>query len=225
MHVSDSFYLFLDESGCLGFDFDRSGTSRFFTITVLLVRQNSLAKVKNAVKRTLKNKINNKKQKRKRIKELKGTSTSFSIKSYFYKQMPKEGWKVFSIYIDKRNAYENLKTKQGKKRLYNYLSKTLIDKIVEFLKVKSLSASRISIIVDRSKDRTDIQDFNLYVKTHIEAEMPFETQIYIDHENSEDNPGLQAVDLFCYGCQKQKLYASDPWYNLFKSNLYEVKHF
>ena len=177
--------------------------------------------MKKAVKRTLNNKVNVKKKKNKRVQELKGTSTALSIKKYFYKEMPTDGWIVFSVTVDKRNAQDHLTTKRGKKRLYNYLANQIITKLCRYLG----HVNTISLTVDRSKDGADREDFNNYVRTHIEAEMPMETNVYIDHELSHKNAGLQAVDLFCYGCQRRMANGSDEWFDAFKSKVKDFKWF
>ena len=70
-------YLYLDESGDLGFDFVNKNPSRYFTVAILVVRgkkenQLLLKTVKNIIKRKL-----NPKNKRKRIvSELKAAKTS-----------------------------------------------------------------------------------------------------------------------------------------------------
>ena len=78
-------HLYLDESGCLGFDFNKPKTSKNFTITILSI-SGSNKDISYAVKKTLKRKINFKKSKRIET-ELKGSKTSFEVKEYFYKQI------------------------------------------------------------------------------------------------------------------------------------------
>ena len=86
--------IFLDESGDLGFDFESKRPSETFTIT-LLVCDNAVVvrRIERAVKRALKNKLNHKKSTRK-VSELKGSATSISIKQYFARHLPNEGWCV-----------------------------------------------------------------------------------------------------------------------------------
>ena len=78
--------LFLDESGCLGFNFDNKKTSKHFTIAILATSNNK--DISYAVKKTLKRKINHEKSKRIES-ELKGSRTSFDVKNYFYRQIAK----------------------------------------------------------------------------------------------------------------------------------------
>jgi hypothetical protein len=49
------FYLFLDESGDLGFDFDKPGTTKYFVVTVLLLPSATAKRaMEKAVARTVK---------------------------------------------------------------------------------------------------------------------------------------------------------------------------
>jgi len=76
-------YLYLDESGDLGFDFANKKSSNFFTITILLVKgiENNRALV-NAVKKTIKRKLNPKGNRRRIVEELKGQKTTFFVGSF-----------------------------------------------------------------------------------------------------------------------------------------------
>lgn len=71
-------YIYLDESGDLGFDFFAKKPSRFFTVTILAVQgvENNRALL-NAVKKTLRRKFS-----RNHLTELKGSHTSIDIKKY-----------------------------------------------------------------------------------------------------------------------------------------------
>lgn len=104
-------YIFLDESGDLGFDFAKAKTSRYFVIS-LLVCQDKEAQdgFRRAVERTLKNKLNHKKNSSRRIAELKGTGTTFAIKQYFFRQLPANGWRIYSVTLNKLRVDEHLRT-------------------------------------------------------------------------------------------------------------------
>jgi hypothetical protein len=56
-------FIYLDESGDLGFDFTKQGTSRFFIITLLVIHSNEVnKKILKIVERTIKDKINRNKK-------------------------------------------------------------------------------------------------------------------------------------------------------------------
>lgn len=56
-------YLYLDESGDLGFDFVNKRPSKFFTVAVLAIQGENNKKLLKAIKITLRRKFNIKKQK------------------------------------------------------------------------------------------------------------------------------------------------------------------
>ncbi|MCL6472715.1 MAG: DUF3800 domain-containing protein [Firmicutes bacterium] len=64
-------YLYLDESGDLGFDFINKNPSRFFTVTILAtegIKNNRF--IKKAVKATLKRKLNPPGKRKRLVEEL-----------------------------------------------------------------------------------------------------------------------------------------------------------
>ncbi len=93
--------IYLDESGDLGFDFSKSKTSRKLVITLLVCEgKDATESFRKAVRRTLKNKLNRKKQGSRIVQELKGVKTSLAIKVYFYKHLVKKDWQLYTV-IDK----------------------------------------------------------------------------------------------------------------------------
>jgi len=206
-------FIFLDESGDLGFDWTKNGTSKYFIVTILICDDKNITNgISRAVKRTLRNKINHK-NKTKYKKELKGTSTTFGIKRYFYEKSPNNGWFILSVTLNKRRVKQHLQTKQGKKKLYNYLARFLLEK-TNLNKVENT----VNFVVDRCKNKAEIKDFNQYIENNLEALLPLDTRLYITHESSEDNLCLQAVDLFCWGIAR-KHNGDNDWYDLFKNKI------
>ena len=123
-------FIFLDESGDLGFDFGKPKTSRHFVIA-LLVCDDKLTQtgIRTAVSRTLKNKLNQKKTNKRFVTELKGSQTTLEIKQYFYRQMPDSGWRIYSVTLNKSRVEAHLRTREGKKKLYNFLARFLLEKV------------------------------------------------------------------------------------------------
>lgn len=198
--------IYLDESGCLGFNLSKRGTSRYFTIAILICdsRNESIA-FRKAVKRTLKNKIN-RGNKRRKTEELKASQTSIEIKRYFMCNAPKNGWRVYGITINKQNAQPHLTSKVGKVKLYNYLSSVLLKK-VQF----NDDGSPVTLVLDKSKSKSEIEDFNRYFEHQIQGRLPLNTPLNIYHEDSQANAGLQAVDLFCWGIIRNKSRGDSEW--------------
>jgi len=93
-------YIFLDESGDLGFDFTKNKTSKFFVMTLLISKnQHSIKTINLATHKALR-KINQK-LKKDFINELKGASTPTNIKKYFLNKIIGDEWCLHSVIIDK----------------------------------------------------------------------------------------------------------------------------
>lgn len=207
-------YIFIDESGYLGFDFSKPGTSKSFTIALLVVQTEQAYKAtRQAVQRTLKRKVTHLKQRR-LSQELKGSDTSIDIKKYFLKQMPTAGWSIYAITVGKQNANLHFQSKIGKNELYNFLTKELL-----LASTIHQSTETISIIIDKSKNTTDRQIFNAYINEHLNTSINHESLIYITHENSLKSAGLQAVDMFCWGVQQKENIGNDEWLRLYESKI------
>lgn len=73
-------FLYLDESGDLGFDFFGKPSTNFFTVAILALRDmGNNRDLINAVKKTIRRKLREGPN-----AELKGSHSSFEVKRYFY---------------------------------------------------------------------------------------------------------------------------------------------
>jgi hypothetical protein len=57
----------------------------------------------------------------------------------------------------------------------------------------------VTLVLDKSKNKNEISDFNNYIANQLDALLPLNVPLNIYHERSHENPGLQAIDLFCWG--------------------------
>lgn len=121
---------------------------------------------------------------------------------------PASGWGVYSITINKQNAQPHLTTKLGKVKLYNYLSKVLLEKIPF-----NDDGNPVTLVLDKSKSKSEIEDFNQYFERQIQGRLPLNTPLNIYHEDSQANAGLQAVDLFCWGIVRNRARGDNEWLN------------
>lgn len=208
-------YIFLDESGDLGFDFSKQKTSRQFVISLLVCHDKQAQDgFRQAVSRTLKNKLNHKKITSRPVSELKGTGTTFPIKQYFYRQLPAKGWEIYSVTLNKLRVDAHLQTRAGKKKLYNFMARFILEK-VQFPE----DVQQVSLVVDRCKNKAEIQDFNQYVINQLEALLPLNAQLNIDHLGSHESAGLQAVDLFCWGIARKDGLGDQEWYAVYQEKV------
>jgi hypothetical protein len=215
-------YLYLDESGDLGFNPDKKGSSKKFIITVLVCSSDlSRRNIRHAIQRTIKCKIN-KGKKKKHLQELKGSKTEFKIKKHFFDKVKNNGWEIFTLALNKSRVHDDLKTKTGKKKLYNFLSRILIEKMAPRLQS---SKQNIELIVDKSKNSEEIRDFNAYLANQLDAIMPLNIFLNIHHLSSTESFELQAVDLFCWGIFRKYELKDLEWYDLFRSKIiYETEY-
>lgn len=203
--------IFLDESGDLGFDFSKPKTTRKFIITLLVcVGAAGSDAFKKAVRRTLKNKLNHRQGNARVVQELKGTGTTLTIKEYFFRQLPLEGWCIYTVALNKSRVEIRLRSPHGKKKLYNFLARFLLEQVD-----LSNAAPAVTLVMDRCKNKEEIRDFNGYVANQLESLLPLNIPLNIYHENSQDNSGLQAVDLFCWGIFRKYEARDLAWYASF----------
>lgn len=205
--------IFLDESGDLGFDFQSKNPSPAFTITLLVCDNRDVIQgFGRSVNRTLKNKLNHRKSGRK-VSELKGSETSLRVKQYFIKYAPVSGWRLYSVTLNKHRVKPGLQGKAGKKKLYNFLARLILEKIAF-----DSQLSDVTLVVDKCKSTEEMKDFNQYIESHMMALLPLDCRLYISHEHSHANPGLQAVDMFCWGFSR-KYRGGFEWYDVFEDKI------
>ena len=208
-------FIFLDESGDLGFDFANKRPSKKFVITLLVCNsKEAVDSFKSAVKRTLRNKLNQKKRNLRYVEELHATHLALPIKQYFYRQIKNQDWSLYTVALNKRKVYVQLTTPSGRKKLYNYLSRYLIDQV-------DLSGANPSVrmVVDKCKNKEEIEDFNQYLANQLEGRLPLNIPLVLSHEDSKTNSGLQAVDLFCWGIFRKYERQDSEWYAHYKDKI------
>ena len=206
-------FVYLDESGCLGFDFKNKKPSEYFTITVVVAKWLfSHRAIKKEVETVIKRKINTKAKNSRVVDEIKWSRTSLQIRKYLFKRVSNIDFSIYSISFNKRNV--NLDLRRNPARLYNYFVKQLIDKID-----LSIAEDKITIVLDKSKNKEQIKDCNTYLINHIESRIPLEIDIDVIHENSVVIKQLQLADVFCYGFYEKYNKNCLDWYNVFQSKI------
>lgn len=206
-------YLYLDESGDLGFDFVNKKPSKFFTVSILLVKggENNLQLLK-AVKKTAKRKLNPKGKRGRAVKELKGTNTTLEIKSYFYRLVKDVDFSIYGLTLNKKRVYDSLI--KNKPRVYNFIARLVLDQISFYQ-----ANLRVEFIIDKSKSRPEIADFNSYIRRQLEANIDPKVPLDIYHWDSEENGGVQAADLFSWGIFRKYEKKDTDWYDIFKDRI------
>jgi hypothetical protein len=206
-------FLYLDESGDLGFDFVNKRPSKFFTVAIVAIQGvDRNRQLINAVKKTLRRKLNNKRARKRVVSELKGAASTLEIKRYFYEQVKDVPFAVFSLTLNKKRVYEKLT--REKERVYNYVARLVLDQI----KFEN-AAVQVELIVDKCKGKWEIKEFNSYIENQLKARLDPKVPLNIRHEDSTVYKGIQAADLFSWGIFRTYERKDSSWFDLFKKKV------
>jgi hypothetical protein len=212
-----TWHLFLDESGDLGFDFENTQCSKNLTIAILAASQPATAMaIRGAVKKTLARKVNRGKKGRNRpAQELKGASTSIQVKRYFYDLVKHQQFGIYAMTLDKKHVTQELcSTPASKERLYNYVARQVVDKIP----FEHATAS-VEIIVDRSKGKIGIADFDSFIVQQLHGRLHPSISLRIRHQYSHSDHGLSAADLFCWGIFRSRERGDSAWRDMYAEKI------
>lgn len=202
-------FLYLDESGDLGFDFINKKPSKFFTVSILAINGNdNHRKLTKAAKQFLKRKLFHKKK----VFELKGSYMILPEKTALYRQIKQIKFGIYSVTINKKKIYPSLR--DAKNRLYNYVSWLVLRKI-PFEK----ASSRVYLYIDKSKGSIGIKDFNEYISNQLKGRIPPHVPLDIFHRNSIETPGLQLADIFCNGIYRKYELHNEEWRTFFAEKI------
>jgi hypothetical protein len=202
-------YLYVDESGDLGFDFFAKSPSKYFTVCVLLVRGvDHNRAILSAVKQTIRRKLP-----KREGAELKGAHTSFEVKKYFYSLVKDTPFEIFALTLNKRRVYQELQAE--KDRLYNFIARLVLDR-VPLLE----ATTRIYLTMDKCKNTAEISHFNQYIERQVQGRIDPRIPLNIAHESSHMHRGLQAVDLFTWGIFRGYERRDEEWKRLFARKIY-----
>lgn len=206
-------YLSLDESGDLGFDFVNKEPSKFFTICILATSsRTSYIEIRKAVKKTLHRKINKGGQANNKDAELKGSKMPIAAKIYFYEQVASLNFGVYALTLNKFRIYEELA--RNKERTYNFIARKVLDQI-PFEK----ASNRVQLTIDKSKGRTEIEEFDRYIFRALEGRLQPKVPLNIDHLNSLEEAYLQAADLFAWGIFRKYERKDTEWLDVFQQKV------
>jgi len=203
----------LDESGDLGFDWSKKGTSRYFTICILAIRTATRNKtVANAVKKTLRRKVNPRRRRKRTVDEMKGARTSLEVRKYFFNQVTGVRFGIYTLTLNKSRLYAELCA--HKEQTYNYLARLILDQIPF-----EAADTSVELVLDKRKNKSQIADFNHYVKDQLQNRLSPAVPLFIRHQDSRSNYCLQAADLFCYGVFRKYERDDDTWFKVFQGKV------
>lgn len=205
-------YIFLDESGDLGFDFTKGKTSKYFVITFLYVRQKG--PVEKIVKKTYQSLS---------MMEIQG----FPGILHCSKERPKtrvrllrllceKDASIITICLNKKKVYTQLQDE--KQVLYNYVTNILLDRLI----TKKLIDKGEPIHLIASQRETNAY-FNNNFKTYIHKKVQekHKQHLQVEIKKPSQEKCLQVVDFACWAIY-QKYEKSEPkYYDIIKGLIAE----
>ncbi len=208
-------YLYLDESGDLGFDFVNKKPSNYFTICVLEIKghENDRALAK-AVRAVLHRRVFP--RSRGGSMELKGNLLPLEIKRYFYEKAGGIAFRLHFVTLNKPKVYAGLPA--DKERIYNYVSRLALEG-VNFRDAEV----RVIMTVDKSRSKQGIAEFNSFILSQVKARVDPRVPLNILHRHSQETPGLQAADLFAWGVFRKHEKGDLEWYGVFRGKIASEK--
>lgn len=204
-------YLYLDESGDLGFDLNKPGASRYFVITILDIAEASTRKAtEKAISRTLQYKLQN--RRRGLMAEIKGAKTTLSLKQYFYRFVQTLPFHLYTAILDKMRLHEQLR--KNPHRVYNFAAYQTFKQLP-----LEAASQQVMLTVDRGKTKLEISRFDEFLTQQFSWRIPPHVPFIINHNFSYDNKLLQAVDLFSWGIYRKYEAEDVEWYNMFRDKI------
>jgi len=211
--MTGPWFFYLDESGDLGFNPAKKGRSRYFTICILAVSTTTRNRtVAAAVKKTLARKLNPKGKRRRLVPELKGNTTTFEVKEYFFRQLSGVRFGLYALTLNKERLYAELQ--KQKERLYNYLARLILDQLPLENAVEA-----VNLVLDKRKNKKERREFNSYIARELVNRLPPDVRLRIIHEDSVNNHCLQATDVFCWGIFRKYERQDNRWYEVFQGKV------
>lgn len=203
-------YIFLDESGDLGFDWNKSKTSKYFIITALFTtKKTNLDKI---VKKVFKSFSKKELKRHKSILHSYNELPKTRIK--LLQMLSLEDISVITICLNKKKVYVDLKN--AKHILYNYVANILLDRI--FTKKLIPLTAKIELIASR---RETNRFLNLNFKSYLEQEAKQKHQLNLKVETKQphEEKSLQIVDFICWAIFRKYEHSDMSYVDIIKSKI------
>ncbi|MFH0906915.1 MAG: DUF3800 domain-containing protein [bacterium] len=204
-------YIFLDESGDLGFNFKKKKTSRFFVITFLFVaNKRSIEKIVKKTHSELKKKY------KRRFGVLHAFKEKPVIRQRLLKRLSRKNYAVMVIYLNKKKVYTKLQNE--KHVLYNYVTNILLDRVYSRKFIPT--ASCVELIASRRETNKFLnKNFKNYLDS--QAKNNYKINIKISIKTPSEEKALQAVDFVSWAIFRKYEFRDNSYYNLIKNKIVE----
>jgi hypothetical protein len=204
-------YIFLDESGDLGFNFKKRKTSKYFVITCLFVRKKR--PIEKIVRKTH---AGLKKKYKRKFGVLHSVKEKPITRQRLLRRLNEKDCVIMTIYLNKRKVYTKLQDE--KKVLYNYVTNILLDRIYS----KRLIAGNNKIIIVASRRETNKylnENFRTYLNAQVKNHHKVEIEVVIKTPHEEKS--LQTVDFVSWAIFRKYEYGDESYYNIIRNKIVE----
>jgi hypothetical protein len=203
-------FIYLDESGDLGFNFDNKKTSRYFIVTFLFTQK------RRSLEKVIKKAFNY--FSKKEIKLHNGILHCYKekplIRHRILSLLKNKDFDIISISLDKRKVYTKLKDE--KHILYNYVTNILLDRIFT-RKIIPLDEPIRLIASKRETNKFLNQNFKSFLEN--QTKNNHNIKIAIEVKRPKEDKVLQIVDFVCWSIFRKLEHGDDSYYNVIKSKI------
>ncbi len=200
-------YIYMDESGDLGFDMTKNRTSKFFVITFLITKDE---KIPNVIIKKFFQWLKGKKIKIKSWIFHSFRESPESISKLLTSTIQKDV-KIMSLILDKKKVYTNFQDQ--KHMLYNRVVNVLIDSLITY-NLFSDNEKVIFIASCRETNRTLNENFLEYLKNRHKDQPNIEFVIKPPQEK-----WLQIADALCFAVYQKYEHKNDKYYNIIEKKM------
>ncbi len=204
-------YIFLDESGDLGFDFTKKKTTKYFAVTFIFANNKKpLEKVAKVVHRGLRKKY------RLRTSVLHATREESITCLRFLRKLATLDCKIMTIYLNKAKVYTKLQ--HEKAVLYNYVTNILLDRLMTRHLLEK--GKPIKLIASRRETNKFLnQNFKNYLSKQMNASHQVVLEIQI--KTPAEEKSLQAADFTSWAIFRKYEYGDETYYKIIKNLIVE----
>lgn len=200
--------VFMDESGDLGFDFRKRGTSKYLVITFLVT--NPAEKLTRQIKKIKQHSFS---KKEKKVPELKAAHSTDKVRKRILKVVNKLGLRIFAFVVNKPRIKKSLQ--EAPDKLYNYITGLLMDHLC-----KTYPSEKINLIVDKVKTkRIAMKDFDSYLLIKQKINGHKNNPMNIFHTSSHNNLALQTVDFVSWAIFRRYNKGDRRFYDIISRNM------
>jgi hypothetical protein len=204
-------YIFLDESGDLGFDFLKRKTTKYFIVTVLFCNsKRPIEKCVRHVHRGLRKKY------RKLHSVLHATAEEPVTRQRLLKKLSEKECLLMTIYLNKEKVYTKLQNE--KPILYNYVTNILLDRIIT-KKLIPITGEVHLIASKRETNKFLNENFKAYLKNQVKDSHAL--NLLVEIKSPAQEKALQAVDFISWAVFRRLEYGDDSYYNIIERKIVE----